>query len=89
MITNYEYHVEMQRLCFKISQAQKVLEETGLHDFYYATSTGFEKLRGEMSVDEADRPIDKSQEEALENTSAYLSEVEKKAVEKLDREVTA
>ena len=88
-MTNYEYHVEMQRLCFKISQAQKVLEETGLHDFYYATSTGFEELREKMSVEEADRPIDKNQEETLENTSAYLSEVEKQAVEKLDREVTA
>ena len=88
-MTYYEYAGEMQELCFKISQAQKVLEETGLHDFYYATSTGFEELRREMSVDEANRLIDKSQEEALENTSAYLSEVEKQAVEKLDQEVTA
>ena len=88
-MTYYEYYVEMQRLCFKISQAQKVLEETGLHDFYYATSTGFIKLRKEMSVDEANRLIDKSQEEALENSSAYSSEVEKQAVEKLYREVTA
>lgn len=88
-MTYYEYAGEMQELCFKISQAQKVLGETGLYDFYYATSTGFEKLRKEMSVEEADRPIDKDQEETLENTSAYLKEVQKEATEKLDQEVTA
>ena len=88
-MTNYEYHVEMQRLCFKISQAQKVLGETGLYDFYYATSTGFEELRGKMSVEEADRPIDKNQEETLENTSAYVKEVQQQAAEKLGQEATA
>ena len=88
-MTYYEYAGEMQELCFKISQAQKVLEETGLYDFYYATSTGFEELRKKMSVEEADRPIDKDQEETLENTSAYLKDVQQQATEKLDQEVTA
>lgn len=81
-MTYYEYAGEMQELCFKISQAQKVLGETGLYDFYYTTSTGFEELREKMSVEEADRPIDKNQEETLENTGAYLKEVQKEATEK-------
>ena len=88
-MTYYEYAGEMQELCFKISQAQKVLGETGLYDFYYATSTGFEELREKMSVEEADRLIDKDQEETLENTSAYVKEVQHKAAEKLGQEVTA
>ena len=88
-MTYYEYAGEMQELCFKISQAQKVLEETGLHDFYYAASEGFDVIRKNMNVEEAEMIVDKDQMEQLESTAAYEKEVRKEAVEYISQEVAA
>ena len=85
----YEYAGEMQELCFKVSQACKVLGDKGLQDFYEAAREGFVELRNNYSVEEADAPIDADQEKILESTAAYVKEVEKEAAAKLDREITA
>ena len=88
-MTKYEYAGEMQELCFKVSQACKVLGETGLYDFYYAASEGFAVIRDEYSVEEAQQLVTKDEEEQLESTAAYVKEVQKQAAEKMDLEVTA
>jgi hypothetical protein len=86
-MTNYVYAGEMHELCFKISQAFKVLGERGLHDFYSAASIGYDAMQESMSVAEAGLIITKSQEETLESTAAYYKEITKEACAKLDQEV--
>lgn len=88
-MTNYEYYGEMQELCFKISQAFKVLGDSGLYDFYYAASEGFDEVRKNFTVEEAQRIVDDSELKQLESTAAYVKEVEEQATAKLDQEVTA
>ena len=87
-MTYYEYAGEMERLCFKISQAHKVLEKTGLHDFYLAASNGFAELRNNYTVEEAETVASEEQMEMLESSRAYVNEVEKQAAEKLDKEIS-
>ena len=88
-MTNYEHAGEMQEQCFKISQAFKVLEEKGLHDFYYAASQGYAELRKEYTVNEAMQPVNDDQLKTLESTIAYVKEVQQQAEAKLDQEATA
>ena len=88
-MTKYEYAGEMQELCFKISQVCKVLEEEGMQDFYHAASEGFEKMRKDYSVAEAQQYISDDQEKQLEATAAYVKELQKQAAEKLDKEISA
>lgn len=88
-MTNYEYAGEMLELCLKISQAYKVLGDTGLYDFYYAASTGFDEIRKNMSVEDAQVPADEDQLSILESTIAYEKDVKKQAAKQLDQEVTA
>ena len=87
-MTNYEYAGEMQELCFKISQAFKVLGDSGLYDFYYAASIGFEEIRKNYSVEEAQQLVENDEVKQLESTAAYVKEVQKQAAEKLDKEIT-
>ena len=87
-MTNYEYAGEMQELCFKISQACKVLEKKGLQDFYAAAGDGFAEVQKKYSVEEAEMAISQDQEEQLESTVAYKKELEKQAAEKLDKEIS-
>lgn len=89
VMTFYEYAGEMQELCFKISQAHKAMGDTGLYDFYFATSRGYEKARDNFSVREAEAYVNEEQMKMLENSRAYVKEVQKQAAEKLDQEVTA
>lgn len=86
-MTNYEYAGEMQELCFKISQAHKAMEKTGLHDFYLAASNGFAELRKNYTVEEAQAVASEEQMEMLESSKAYVNEVVKQAAEKLDKEI--
>ena len=88
-MTYYEYAGEMQEMCFKISQAYKVLGDTGLYDFYYAASTGFDDIRKTMSVEDAEKPADKDELAILESTAAYYKDVQEQAAKQLDQEVTA
>ena len=88
-MTNYEYAGEMQELCFRISQAYKAMGDTGLYEFYYATSEGYEKARNDFSVKEAEAFVDEKQMQMLENSRAYVKEVQKQAAEKLDQEIEA
>lgn len=88
-MTIYEYAGEMADLCFKISQAFKVLGDSGLYDFYRAACEGFCELQGSFTVEEAQQLIDNDQERQLESTAAYVKEVQKQAAEKMDLEVTA
>lgn len=88
-MTYYEYVGEMQELCFKVSQALKVLGECGLYTFYYAASKGYQFIREDLSCAEAGLDTTKDQLEVMESTAAYLKEVEKQACAKLDQEVTA
>lgn len=86
-MTKYEYAGEMQELCFRISQAYKVLGDTGLYDFYYATSKGFAEIRNSYSVKEAQQTVNHEQIEQLENTTAFAKDVRKQAAYKLDKEI--
>lgn len=86
-MTNFEYAGEMQELCFKISQACKVLEEKGLQDFYAAAGDGFADMQKNYSVEEAGMVISKDQEEQLDATAAYAKELRTEAAEKLDKEI--
>ena len=88
-MTKYEYTGEMQKLCFKISQACKVLDDKGLQEFYLAASEGYVKIRESYTVEEAQGLVDNKQLDMLESTTAYVKEVQKKAGYKLDLEVTA
>lgn len=86
-MTNYEYAGEMQELCFQASQAHKAMEETGLSEFYRATSEGFAQMRKDYSVEEAGKTVTKEQMEMLENSTAYVKELRKQAAEKIDKEI--
>lgn len=88
-MTNYEHAGEMQELCFKASQAFRVLEDKGLHDFYLAASNGYEEMRNSYSVEEAENPVDEEQLKTLESVAAYVKEVQQQAAEKLGQEATA
>ena len=88
-MTYYEYAGEMGDLCLKISQRLKAMKQKGLYDFYYAASEGFDVIRKNMNVEEAEMIVDKDQMEQLESTAAYEKEVRKEAVEYISQEVTA
>lgn len=86
-MTNYEYAGEMQELCFRISQAHKAMGKTGLHDFYKAASDGFEELRNNYTVAEAETVASEEQMEMLESSKAYVKEVTQQAAEQIDKEI--
>ena len=88
-MTNYEYAGEMQELCFKVSQAHKAMGQTGLFEFYLATSEGYAKLREGYSVEEAGAKVTSDQMEMLENSIAYVKDLQKQAADKIGQEIGA
>ena len=85
----YNYMSEMQRLCFRATQALIVLGDKGMQDFYSAAEQGFYNRSNELSVEEANAPINVTQIDAYLQTKDYVESKEYEAALQLKKEQEA
>ena len=82
-MTRYNYLKEMHALCFRATNAQAVLGESGMMDFYSAAEEGFSKKFDELTKGEAEETITQSQIDQYIVLEAFTKEEEAKAAERL------
>ena len=88
-MTTYNYMSEMQGLCFRVTQALIVLGDKGMQDFYSAAEQGFYNRANELSVEEANAPINVTQIDAYLQTKDYVESKEYEAALQLKKEQEA
>ena len=78
-MTTYNYMIEMQDMCFRISQACKAMNKRGTQDVYAACERGFGEMAKELNCEEAGRAINQDQLDIYVCTQNFCKEQEKKA----------
>ena len=82
-MTTYNYFIEMQEMCFRISQACKVLDKRGTQDVYAACEHGFGEMAKELNCEEAARVISQDQLDTYLCTKNFCEEQEKQAANEI------
>ena len=76
-MTTYNYMIEMQELCFRISQACKTMGKTGTQDVYAACEKGFYEMAKELTCEEAGSAINPDQIDTFICTQNFCIEQER------------
>ncbi len=82
-MTTYNYFIEMQEMCFRISQACKAMGKTGTQDVYAACERGFSVMAKELNCEEAGRTITQDQLDTYVCTKNFCEEQEKQAANEI------
>lgn len=88
-MTTYHFSEEMEEMCFKLSEAYKVLGDGYMHIFYSAASAGFRVKKSQMTIREGSEFINEEKADVFLRTTELLKKVNKKACRKLDKEASA
>lgn len=78
-MTTYNYMIEMQEMCFRISQACKALGKTGTQDVYAACEKGFREMAKDLTCEDAGRTISQDQLDMYLCTQNFCKEQTQKA----------
>lgn len=78
-MTTYNYFIEMQDMCFRISQACKAMNKRGTQDVYAACEKGFYEMAKELTCEEAGSAINPDQIDTFICTQNFCIEQEKAA----------
>ena len=78
-MTTYVYMTEMAEMCYRISQACKVMEKTGTQDVYTACSKGFLEMAAGLTFEEAGCTINQDQLDTYVCTQNFCKEQEQAA----------
>ena len=87
-MTTYNYMIEMQDMCFRISQACKAMNKRGTQDVYEACERGFGEMAKELTCEEAGRTITQDQLDTYVCTQNFCKVQEKQAAYKINLEIT-
>ena len=87
-MTTYNYFIEMQDMCFRISQACKAMNKRGTQDVYAACERGFGEMAKELNCEEASRTITQDQLDTYVCTKNFCEEQTKQAADMINREIT-
>lgn len=86
-MTTYNYMIEMQEMCFRISQACKAMGKTGTQDVYAACELGFGEMAKQLTCEEAGSPINQDQLDTYVCTQNFCKEQEKQAAATIKNQV--
>lgn len=81
-MTLYNYVSEMQELCFRATQALKVMGKTGTMDFYSAAENGFYQLLQELNnkpIEEVSTTVNQDQLDTLVSCKLFVEKQENEA----------
>lgn len=87
-MTTYNYFIEMQDMCFRISQACKAMNKRGTQDVYAACERGFGEMAKELNCEEAGCTITQDQLDTYVCTKNFCEEQTKQAADIINREIT-
>lgn len=87
-MTTYNYMIEMQDMCFRISQACKAMNKRGTQDVYAACERGFGEMAKELNCEEAGRTITQDQLDTYVCTKNFCEEQTKLAADMINTEIT-
>lgn len=82
----YYYAAEMQRLCTKMSDALKALDDQFLAIFYDAASDGFKYRKDEMTLEDAKREMSQEMKDNLNTMEKRVQAKEWLACQKMQKE---
>ena len=82
-MTTYNYFIEMQDMCFRISQACKAMNKRGTQDVYAACERGFGEMAKELNCEEAARNINQDQLDTYACTKNFCEEQAKAAANQI------
>lgn len=86
-MTTYNYFIEMQDMCFRISQACKAMNKRGTQDVYAACVRGFGEMAKELNCEEAARTINQDQTDTYVCTKNFCEEQEKAAASYISNQI--
>jgi hypothetical protein len=87
-MTTYNYFIEMQDMCFRISQACKAMNKRGTQDVYAACERGFGEMAKELNCEEAGCTITQDQLDTYLCTKNFCAEQVKQAADKINTDIT-
>ena len=86
-MTTYNYMIEMQDMCFRISQACKAMGKKGTQDVYYACYLGFGEMAKELNCEEAGSTITQDQLDTYVCTKNFCEEQTKAAASYISNQI--
>ena len=87
-MTTYNYMIEMQEMCFRISQACKSMGKKGTQDVYAACELGFGEMAKALTCEEAGSTITQDQLDTFVCTKNFCAEQEKAAAAFIENQLS-
>ena len=78
-MTTYNYMIEMQEMCFRITQACKVMGKQGTQDLYAACELGLGKMAKELTCEDAGKTISQDQLDMYACVQNFCKDQEREA----------